>query len=96
MAGSSKNSDKRNDNSYPEERRPARSRTFRERAVDTFEAISKALNPRTHIEPGAQKLMKDANENYGGGARRRRIDEVVDQAVEGRPPSNPENRQNRR
>lgn len=85
MAGSSRNSDRRNDNSYPAERKP-KEKTIRERAGETFDAISRALNPQTYIQPKAQKAMKDANDGYGGGARRRRIDEEVDNAVRGNAP----------
>lgn len=95
MAGSSRNSDRRNDNSYPAERK-AKPKTLRERAGETIDRISRALDPRTHLEPGAQRTMRDANEEFGGGARRRRIDEVVDEAVSGGRREAPEGRRSRK
>lgn len=95
MAGSSRNSDRRNDNSYPAERKP-RERTMRERASDAFDTISRALNPRTYLEEPAQRQMRDANEQHGGGARRRRIDEEVDRAVSGGRREAPDARRSRR
>lgn len=96
MAGSSRNSDRRNDNSYPAEKPKPKPRTLRERASEAFDDISKALNPRTYLEAPAQKQMRDANENYGGGARRRRIDAAVDEAVSGGRREAPAARRSRR
>ena len=93
MAGSSRNSDRRNDNSYPAEKKP-RTKTMRERASEAFDAVSRALNPRTYVEPAAQRTMRDANENHGGGARRRRIDAVVDEAASGGRREAPKGRMN--
>jgi hypothetical protein len=50
-----------------------------------FQRVSDAMNPRTYLEKPAQRTMSNANEQYGGGARRRRIDAEVDAASEGRP-----------
>lgn len=81
MAGSSRNSDRRNDNSYPKTKQTARPKS----SESTMDRISRALDPRTHLEPGAQRQMRDANQNYGGGARSRRRAEAVDEAVTGVP-----------
>jgi hypothetical protein len=69
---------------------------LRERAAQVFDDISEALNPRTYLEKPAQQQMRDANENYGGGARRRRIDEAVDEAVSGGRREAPAARRSRR
>jgi hypothetical protein len=84
MAGSSRNSDRRNDNSYPSERKP-KAKTLRERAGEAVDRISRAMDPRTYLEAPAQRQMNDANRDYGGGARSRRRMEAVDEAVTGKP-----------
>jgi len=60
--------------------------TMRERVEAWYTETSRRLNPQTYIQPKAQETMRNANEQYGGGARRRRIDEEVDRAVEGKEP----------
>lgn len=50
-----------------------------------YDRISTALNPMTYARPAAQGQMEDWKENYGGGARRDRINSIVDQASGGRP-----------
>lgn len=69
----------------PAKKAPAK-KTWRQRAGETFTEISNALNPVRRATPAAQRQMEAAKERYGGGARRRRIDAVVDDAVEGRQP----------
>lgn len=71
MAGSSRNSDRRNDNSYPPERKP-RERTMRERASEAFDTISRALNPRTYLEEPAGEVRDTARNTLTIGAERRR------------------------
>ena len=92
MAGSSRNSDRRNDNSYPAEKKP-RTKTMRERASEAFDAIIRALNPGYTWR--RQRAMWAANANYGGGARRRRIDAAVEDATGDRREA-PEGRRSRR
>lgn len=60
--------------------------TMRERVKAWYTETSRRLDPRTYVQPKAQETMRDANEQYGGGARRRRIDEEVDRAVNGQEP----------
>ena len=60
--------------------------TMRERVEAWYTTTSRRLNPQTYIQPKAQETMRNANEQYGGGARRRRIDEEVDRAVNGQEP----------
>ena len=93
MAGSSRNSDRRNDNSYPAEKKP-RTKTMREWAGEAFDAVIRALNPGYTWR--RQRTMRDANENHGGGARRRRIDAAVEEAVSGGRREAPEGRRSRR
>jgi hypothetical protein len=49
-----------------------------------FQRVSTALNPMTYAAKPARQQMEGWNEEYGGGARRRRTDEEVDRAVDGK------------
>ena len=60
--------------------------TMRERVEAWYTETSRRLNPSTYVKPKAQETMRNANENYGGGARRRHIDAQVEKAVGEREP----------
>ena len=66
-------------------KRPPKPGSNKKPEQSMYQRISTALNPMTYARPAAQGQMESWKENYGGGARRRRIDAEVDTAVNGRP-----------
>jgi hypothetical protein len=70
----------------PAKKPPAKKEpTLRERATALYQRVSTALNPRTYAEEPAQQHMREWNEGYGGGARRREIDRQVNEATGEKP-----------